>query len=102
MRVPFFKITTPPCPSCGSPNTTTGRKVRLAAGLGIGAGGSFLCLLLGLFLYPPGLALVPIAAVCGFVVCLIPPLGKYCCLDCDAYWNPDNPKQYWKPRDPGI
>jgi len=101
MRLPFLKITTPPCPACGSKNTTTGRLIRLAAGFGVGLGGSILCFLLA-FLYPPGLILIPIALGCGFFICLIPPLGKYCCLDCDAYWNPDNPQLHWKPREPGI
>ncbi|MQL51131.1 hypothetical protein GFC01_02380 [Desulfofundulus thermobenzoicus] len=101
MRLPFFKIKTPPCPACGSTDTTTGRMLRIAAGLGVGGGGSILCYLLG-FLYPMGRIIIPLALLCGAVICFIPPLGKYCCLSCDAYWNPDNPKVIWRPRDPGL
>ncbi len=101
MVLPIPKIKTPPCPACGSKNTTRGRIIRLAAGLGLGFGGALFFLLLGYF-YPWIRSLLFIALLCGLFVCLIPPLGKYCCLDCDAYWNPEDPDKFWRPKPPGL
>lgn len=101
MRLPFVRIVTPPCPACGSKDTTTGRVIRLAAGLGLGLGGSLLCFLAS-FIYPPALILIPFLFFCGLIMCLVPPLGKYCCLECDAYWDPANPGMIWRPKPPGL
>ncbi len=101
MRSPFFKINTPPCPECGSQNTITGRKLKLSAGLGIAIGGSLLCYLLG-YLYPLGRVLIPFFFFAGVIICFVPSLGRYCCLDCDAYWNPEAPHKIWRPQPPGL
>jgi len=101
MRLPFLRIATPPCPACGSKDTTTGRIIRLSAGLGLALGGSVLCYIIG-FLYPTGRMLIPFLLFCGLLICFVPPLGKYCCLECDAYWNPENPELVWRPRPPGL
>lgn len=103
MSLPFSKVVTPPCPDpeCGSKDTTTGRSVRISAGLGLAIGGSLLCYLAG-FIYPLGRILIPFLLVGGIIICFVPPLAKYCCLECDAHWNPDNPQKIWRPRPPGL
>ena len=101
MKSPFFKINTPPCPDCGSTNTIAAKQVRWSAGLGIAIGGSLLCYVLG-YLYPLGRVLIPFFFFAGVIICFIPSLGKYCCLDCDAYWNPETPGKIWRPKPPGM
>ncbi|SFG55662.1 hypothetical protein SAMN05660649_01977 [Desulfotomaculum arcticum] len=96
-----FRIKTPVCPSCGSSDTTTGRIIRLAAGLALGIGVSMILYLIG-YIYPLGRILIPFTFIGGMIICVIPPLGKYCCLECDAYWNPDNPSLVWRTKPPGL
>lgn len=91
----------PICPECGSENTSTARLVKLGAGFGIG-------ILLPVFLYvisfiyPSSSIIIPLLIIFGLLMSVTPCLRKYCCLNCDAYWNPDNPKLVWRPRTPGI
>jgi hypothetical protein len=99
--VRLFKSSVPPCPACGSKNTITGRRLRLAGGLGIGLGGSLICYLAGFF-YPLGRILIPFLLVAGFIIAIFPSPGRYCCLDCDAYWNPETPHIHWRPKRPGL
>lgn len=96
-----FRIKTPPCPSCGSNDTTTGRVVRLSAGFALGIVLTTIIYLAG-YIYPTGRVLMPFTIVCGMIICVIPPLGKYCCLECDAYWNPENPELIWRTKPPGL
>jgi len=96
-----FRIKTPACPSCGSNDTTTGRMVRLSAGFAIGVFISLIIYLIG-YIYPLGRILLPFTMISGMIICVIPPLGRYCCLECDAYWNPDNPELVWRTRPPGL
>jgi len=91
----------PVCPDCGSKNTATGRLVKLGAGFGVGIVGSILCYLLGFF-YPLGRLMIPFLLLFGALMAITPSLGKYCCMDCDAYWNPETPETIWRPRPPGI
>ena len=101
MKSPFFKIVTPPCPDCKSTNTIAAKQIRMSGGLGMAIGGSLICYLVG-FLYPLGRLLIPFLFIGGIIICFIPSLGKYCCLDCDAYWNPDRPDKIWRPKPPGL
>ncbi|MEW6274484.1 MAG: hypothetical protein AB1556_05145 [Bacillota bacterium] len=97
----FARPKYPPCPSCGSTNTITARRLRLAAGFGVGIILSIICYVLGFF-YPLGRVMIPFLLVTGMIMAVMPSLGKYCCLDCDAYWNPDRPDLIWRPKPPGI
>ena len=101
MRLPFLRVNTPPCPSCGSKDTTTGRMLRIIAGLGVGLGGSLVCFLLK-FIYPLIVVMIPFLILVGLIMSAIPPLGKYCCLECDAYWDPEAPDLIWRPKPPGL
>lgn len=91
----------PICPECGSQNTSTARLVKLGAGFGIGFILPIFCYAIG-FIYPLGRLMIPLLIVFGLLMSVTPCLGKYCCLSCDAYWNPDNPKLVWRPRPPGL
>lgn len=91
----------PTCPECGSQNTSTARLVKLAAGFGVGIILSVFCYLFG-FIYPLGRLMIPFLLIFGLILAVTPSLGKYCCLACDAYWDPKNPKVVWRPRSPGI
>lgn len=100
VRFRLFKVNTPPCPACKSTNTAKGRTVRIAAGLGLGVLGSLVVYVAG-YIYPVGRILIPFLVVAGLIMAVIPPLAKYCCLDCDGYWN-DGDTKVWRPRDPGA
>lgn len=91
----------PVCPDCGSTNTATGRLVKLGAGFGLGVIASLICYVLGYF-YPLGRMMIPFLIFFGIIMSITPCLGRFCCLSCDAYWNPENPKVIWRPRPPGI
>lgn len=91
----------PVCPDCGSSNTATARLVKLGAGFGFGVIVSVICYVLGYF-YPLGRMMIPFLVIFGIILSITPCLGKYCCLSCDAYWNPETPKLIWRPRPPGI